>query len=162
MELDNLDKEELIELFRSCISEMKKRGMARTNSIIGELGEYIVIKHYSQTHTLPKLTLVDTGVQGYDAYDRKGKRYSIKTCTGKTTGAFFHLNDKGKQEIKNQDFDFIIICKMSKDFQLEAIYQLDWNTFVQHKKWAKSIGTWNLTLTKKMLNDVTTIYKENK
>ena len=109
---------------------------------------------------MPKLSLVDTGVQGYDAYDRKGKRYSIKTCTGKTTGGFFSLNDKGIQIIKNQDFDYVIICKMTKEFELEAIYELSWEVFNKHKKWASSIGTWNLTLTNKMLKDLKVIYSK--
>ena len=153
MDLSKLTEKELIELYGDCTREMKSRGIARTNAITGELGEHVVVEFYNNSNDLPKLSLVDPGVQGYDAYDRKGKRYSIKTCTGNTTGGFFSLNDKGTQLIKNQEFDFVIVCKLSKDFELESIYQLDWETFNKHKKWAKSIGTWNLTLTKKMIAD---------
>lgn len=153
MEIKALSDRDLIKLYTDCISELKNRGIARTNSITGELGEHIVAEYYNNSPELPKLTLVDTGVQGYDAYDRKGKRYSIKTCTGNTTGGFFSLNDKGTQIIKNKEFDFVVICKLTKEFELEAIYELNWEIFNKHKKWAKSIGTWNLTLTKKMIND---------
>lgn len=158
MDLNKLNDTELLKLYSNCIIELKQRGIARTNSITGEIGEHIVVEYYNKVQNLPKLSLVDPGVQGYDAYDRKGKRYSIKTCTGNTTGGFFSLNDKGVQIIKNQEFDYVIICKLSKEFELEAIYELSWDTFVKHKKWAKSIGTWNLTLTKKMLSELKIVY----
>ena len=160
MDLSKLSETELIELYGSCTKELKTRGIVRTNAITGELGEHFVVGFYTNSPDLPKLSLVDTGVQGYDAYDRKGKRYSIKTCTGNTTGGFFSLNDKGVQLVKNKEFDYVIICKMSKNFEPEAIYQLDWETFNKHKKWASSIGTWNLTLTKKMLADATVIFSK--
>ena len=153
MDLTKLTEKELIRLYGACTKEMKNRGIARTNAITGELGEHMVVEYYNNSNDLPKLSLVDTGVQGYDAYDRKGKRYSIKSCTNNTTGGFSSLNDKGIQIVKNQEFDYVIVCKMNKEFELEAIYQLDWDAFNKHKKWAKSIGTWNLTLTKKMIAD---------
>ena len=152
-DLKLLSDKELIELYGACTREMRERGITRTNSITGEIGEHIVVEYYNADPSLPHLSLVETGVQGYDAYDRKGRRYSIKTCTGKTTGAFFSLNDKGIQIVKNKEFDFVVVCKLSKDFELEAIYELSWDSFIKHKKWAKSIGTWNLLLTNKTIAD---------
>lgn len=88
MDLNKLNDTELLELYSNCIIELKQRGIARTNSITGEIGKHIVVEYYNNVQNLPKLSLVDSGVQGYDTYDCKGKRYSIKTCTGNTTGGF--------------------------------------------------------------------------
>lgn len=159
MEIKTLSDKELIELYGLCVKELRERKITRTNSVTGELGEHLVVEYYNSDPSLPTLALVLPGVQGYDAYDRKGKRYSIKTCTGNTTGGFFSLNDKGVQIIKNQDFDYVVVCKMNSEFQVEAIYELTWDVFNKHKKWAKSIGTWNLTLTKKLLADCKIVFK---
>ena len=161
MDLKEFTDLELFELYANCIKELRSRDVIRTNSITGEFGEHIVIDYFNKNPSLPKLSLVDPGVEGYDAYARNGDRYSIKTCTGQTTGIFPCLNEKGIQVIKKQSFDYVVICKLDHDFSLEAIYQLDWETFLRHKKWAKSLGTWNLTLTKKMISECKILYKRD-
>ena len=103
--------------------------------------------------------MVEPGVEGFDAISWNGKRYSIKSCTGVVTGIFPCLNDKGSHVIKQQSFDYVVVCKFNHDLELEAIHELDWDAFLKHKRWAKSLGTRNLPYTKKMLRDAKEIYK---
>jgi hypothetical protein len=57
-----------------------------------------------------------------------------------------------------------VVLKDEKDiftYQLEAIYQLTWETFLAHKRWHSRMKAWNLTLTKALIADATIIYQKD-
>ncbi|WP_144528754.1 DUF6998 domain-containing protein [Peribacillus simplex] len=154
-ELNDLD---LVSIYGLWLDEMKSRGMIRTNNVVGELGEWLAIKYYSEIPGLPKLQAAPTGTKHVDALSIHGERYSIKATTSKTTGAFNGLNDLDNPEIDRQKFEYVIIVLFNKDFSLKAIYELEWEMFLKHKRWHKTIRAWTLPINKALIDDCRVIY----
>ncbi|MCM3527865.1 hypothetical protein M4D56_01985 [Cytobacillus oceanisediminis] len=162
MEFKNILKEltdlELVSIYGVWLDEMKLRGMIRTNNVVGELGEWLAIKYYSVIPGLPKLQAAPTGTKNVDALSVHGERYSIKSTTGTTTGAFHGLNDRDSVEKERQKFEYVIIVQFNKDFTLKAIYEIEWEVFLKHKRWHSTMRAWNLSVSKALINDSRCIY----
>ncbi|MCC9623284.1 hypothetical protein LPB41_16540 [Thalassospira sp. MA62] len=158
--IKNLDDYQLVELYGLWINELKERKMIRTNNIIGELGEYLAIKYYSETSHLPTLQAAPIGTQNIDAISRQGDRYSIKSTTRGTTGVFYGLNSPESSASEVQKFEYVIIVIFNSNLSLKAIYEMDWITFLHHKRWHKRMAAWNLSVTKELINDCKIIYQD--
>lgn len=152
----NLSDEELILFYSKWIKELKRRNLIRTKNIVGELGEYLAIKYYNKKQGLPKLQATPTSTRNIDAISIKGERYSIKTITCKTTGAFYGVEDN-----KEKLFEYVIVVVMNKDYTINKILELTWDSFMKHKHWHSRMKAWNLTLTKRLINDSKIIYSCN-
>ena len=159
MDISKFTDQELISTYSRVISELKKRNIIRTKNVIGDLGEFLAIEHYTKTAGLPNLMAAPVGTQNIDAISRSGERYSIKATSGKVTGAFFGLEPKGSTVPDKQKFEYVIICQFDDDCQLKAIYQLDWDAFIKHKRWHSTMKAWNITLTKETIADSIVIYQ---
>jgi len=158
VDFSKLDEFELVSIYSDSIKELRKRKIIRTNNVIGDLGEYLAIEYYCKTAGLPKLQAAPVGTQNVDALSTNGKRYTIKSTSGNTTGVFYGLNPKGSEEINERNFEYVIICKFDNDYKLIAIYELTWDDFLKHKKWHKTMNAWNLTISRTLIADSTTIY----
>lgn len=158
MNLQELSTEQLINIYSGIIKELRNRQIIRTNNVIGELGEYLAIKCYNDTPNLPNLSSAPVGTENIDAISRKGDRYSIKSTSKNVTGVFYGLEpiDSSKRDLKK--FEYVIICKFDVDYKLQAIWELDWNTFIANKKWHSRMKAWNLALTKKLENQCLKIF----
>ncbi|MBM7646580.1 hypothetical protein JOD45_002810 [Scopulibacillus daqui] len=150
---------ELVEIYGQWLAELKVRNMIRTNNVVGELGEYLAIKYYQDTPRLPKLQAAPTGTQNIDAISINGDRYSIKSTTGNVTGVFYGLNDPQHSQEDKQKFEYVILVKFNKDFSLQKILELDWETFLKHKRWHKRMRAWNLSITKELINDSKVVFE---
>lgn len=157
MDLSKLKDNEVIQLYSDSIKELKRRGILRTNNVIGELGEHLAIDHFCNTAGLPKLQAAPVGTQNIDAISRSGDRYSIKSTSGNSTGVFYGLQPKGSALPDVQKFEYVLICKFDDNCNLEAIYQLTWEKFLLHKHWHSRMKAWNLTLSKALIADATVI-----
>jgi hypothetical protein len=91
MDISSLSDKEVIELYPAILGELKKRGIIRTNNLIGELGEYFVADIYKRTPSLPQLQLNLECTRNIDATSSKGERYAIKSTSGNATGVFESL-----------------------------------------------------------------------
>ena len=100
------------------------------------------------------------GTENIDAISRAGKRYSIKTVTGKTTGVFYGLEPKDSDKEDEQKFEFIIVCVLNDEWELSKIYEIDWKTFLKHKHWHSRMSAWNLNLSQGLISDATLIYSK--
>ena len=150
--LEGLSEIKLIEMYGLIIKELKGRGVIRTNNLVGEIGEYIAIDYYNRTAGLPKLEVTQTSTKNFDATSRGGKRYSIKCVTGNTTGAFYGVpkpNEIPDEDIP-QNFDYLIIVKLNKDYSLQKFIELDWMTFLKNRKWHSRMNVCNITINKKL------------
>ena len=159
MDLSKLSNGEIVQLYSMSIKELKRRGILRTNNVIGELGEYLAIEHFSRTPGLPRLQAAPVGTQNIDAISRSGERYSIKATSGNTTGVFYGLEPLGSEVADKPKFEYVLICKFDEDCELEAIYQLTWDAFIRHKHWHSRMKAWTLTLSKKLIADAELIYR---
>lgn len=159
MDFAALDNGEVIRLYSRTIKELKNRKIIRTKNVLGDLAEFLAIEFYCKTTGLPNLQAAPIGTQNIDAISRNGDRYSIKATSNNTTGVFYGLHPKGGLESDKQKFEYVIICKFDDDCHLKAIYQMDWDAFIKHKRWHSRMKAWNLTLSKETINDCEVIYK---
>mgnify|MGYP004488640493 CR=1 FL=1 len=160
MDLTTLETPQLVSLYSSVIKELKNRGVIRTNNVIGDLGEYLAIAHYNNTPGLPMLAAAPIGTENVDAISRKGDRYSIKATSRGTTGVFYGLEPKGSTAPDRQKFEYVIICRFNGDYELDTILEMDWETFLKHKKWCSRQGAWNIHLNKGVCADSKIIYQK--
>ena len=126
------------------------------------MGEYLAIDFYNNTPGLPGLAVAPIGTENIDAISRKGDRYSIKSTSGNVTGVFYGLEPKGSTKQDKQKFEFVIICKFNNDYELEEILEMDWETFLKHKRWHSRMNAWNISLTKEVCNDCKIILQKQK
>ena len=57
MNLNELDDDDLVNLYPRLLEELKNRGIIRTNNLVGELGEYIASMHYKNNSNFPQIQL---------------------------------------------------------------------------------------------------------
>lgn len=151
---------ELVKLYSLVLSEMKKQQIVRSKNITGDLGEFIAIDYYNKTKGLPRLQFAPPSTKNIDAISINGDRYSIKTTTTNTTGAFYGIEKDAALEDIKQGFEFLIVVKLSEDFTPELIIESNWGTFLKHKHWHSRIRAHNIMLTHDFINDSKIIYKK--
>lgn len=159
IDFENMSNAEVIECYSQTTKELKKREIIRTKNITGELGEYIAVEYYRNDTTLPNLQFAPPSTENIDAISRKGERYSIKTITNTgSTGVFYGLPSQSSSEIPVQKFEYVIIVKLTHNFELERILELTWDEFLMNKKWHSRMQAWNLSYSNKLVNSVKNIY----
>ncbi len=158
MNFNELNTTELIQSYSKIIKELKKRGVIRTKNLLGDLGEYLAIEHFNNTSGMSNLQAAPPGTQNIDAISRNGERYSIKSTTGNLTGVFYGL-ETPKSDIKDkQKFEYVLIVKFGKDYELEKIIQLDWDLFIKYKCWHKTMNAWNISITKALIKEANILF----
>jgi len=159
IDFENMSHAEVIECYSQTTKELKKREIIRTKNITGELGEYIAIEYYRNDPTLPNLQFAPPSTENIDAISRKGERYSIKTITNTgSTGVFYGLPPLESDDIPDQKFEYVIIVKLTDNFELERILELTWNEFLMNKKWHSRMQAWNLSYSNRLVGTVKNIY----
>lgn len=152
IDFENMTHSEVVECYSQTTKELKKREIVRTKNITGELGEYIAVDFYRQTPILPNLQFAPPSTENIDAISTKGERYSIKTITNNgATGVFYGLPALGSDEKPIQKFEYVIIVKLTDDFELERILELTWDEFLENKKWHSRMKAWNLLYSNKLI-----------
>ncbi|MDH5559282.1 MAG: hypothetical protein OEY59_00335 [Deltaproteobacteria bacterium] len=161
MNLKNIKDFDLIKLYGNLIQELKDREIIRSKNVIGDLGEYLAIEYYNKTSGLPNLQFAPTGTQNIDAISRNGERYSIKSSTTNLTGVFYGLPNNESDEKPIQKFEYVIIVKFDDNYNLTGIYELNWNQFLDLKKWHSRMKAWNISITKKVIKLSKIIFEIN-
>ncbi len=153
--IEELTDEELWTCFADCQKKLKARGLVRTNNIVWERGEFLTIATYNKNTSLPNLQAAPEGTQNIDAISRKWERYSIKTITEpwSTTWVFYGCWNLEDIEIPEKKFEYAIIVRIDKDFQLKDMIELNREQFLKFRKWHKTMRARNLSLTKALLQE---------
>lgn len=162
MDFSCFDQYDLITLYGEIVEELKRRNVIRSKNVIGDIGEYLAIDYYTKTSGLPKLQAAPPSTENIDAISVKGERYSIKCTTSSTTGVFYGLNPPGSTEPQKQLFEYAVIVVLNDNYQLEKIIELDWLSFLKHKKWHKRMTAWHLVLSKKLIADAVVVFERKK
>ena len=150
IKLETLETLEIIKLYSEILIELKERKVIRSKNLVGELGEFLVLEVFNSNNELPNLKLAPPSNKSYDAIDENGKTYAIKTITGNVTGVFYGLNSSTSTKENKQIFDFAVVIKLNENYGIEKIIQLDWNQFLENKKWHSRMKAWNLSMSKKL------------
>ena len=82
MDLKNLTDDQLFETYPNLLKELKSRNLIRTNNLVGEMAEHVVVSHYNNTPGLINLTKTAPSTRNVDAIGNNGKRYAIKSTSG--------------------------------------------------------------------------------
>jgi hypothetical protein len=148
------DTEELWQYYSQIVHELKNRNAIRTRNVTGERGEQLAIKFYKETKGLPKLQAAPEGTKNVDALSRSGDRYAIKTIMepNRTTGVFHGVTDDSSQKPK---FEFLLVVILDDTYQFKKILEIDWETFLEHKKWHSRMKAYNISITKKLIKNST-------
>ena len=114
----------LIDTYVSLRINLKKFGVIRTNrDIISDYGEWIAAN-------LLKLKLVPSGVQkGYDATDKKGRKYEIKARTQTKGYPAYHF-----RQVTPQEFDFAVFVEFNQHLYPRMIAVVPYIICKQHIK----------------------------
>ena len=151
IDLEKMTHSEVIAMYPKILSELRRRNIIRTKNLIGELGEYLAIHTYNSSPALPKLTSSSVSTQNVDANSNRGARYSIKSVSGTTTGAF-HSSAINGPEALVASFEFLLVVVFSRDYAPTAIYEFTWEQFVNLRRLKKPENKWVLPITKQVLS----------
>ncbi len=157
IDIESLTIDEIIKLYPKILKELKKRGVIKTKNLIGELGEYLAIQHYTENPKFPNLALAETTTKNIDAVSRDGERYSIKSVSSTSTGVFHGLEQPNSEKQDKQIFEYVIIVIFDKDYQLDSILEINWEQFLEIKKWHSTMQAWNIPINaalKKMAKNI--------
>lgn len=138
--LKNISDEELMLLRAEVDAELSSRGISFN---VGILGEKLAVEFFNSTPGLPNLILAPPGAKNVDALSRDGDRYSIKTSLkAKKTGTIYPDNNDGNKQL----FEFILIVRLDKKYQLNSIYRFSWEDFLKVRAWDKRMNAWYVAL----------------
>ena len=146
----DLQTKEIISLYSEILKVLKAKEVIRSKNLVGDFGEYLVKDFFDNNSEYPNLGLTTPSNKSVDAIDDNGSTYAIKTVTNNVTGVFYGLNSN-KSALENKKiFDFAVIIKLDENYTIDRIYLLDWNQFLEHKKWHSRMKAWNLNISKKL------------
>lgn len=124
--------------------EMRRRGLGFS---VGEIGETLIIEHYTDNPNLPTLQPAPTGTKNVDALSRDGERYSIKSIwNAKKTSTIY-------PDPENQDkqlFEYIVVALLNDELTLKAIYEFTWDEFTRLRNWDRRMSAWYISCSTKM------------
>lgn len=149
LDLGRLNDKELIELYPTLIKELKKRGVIRTKNIVGELTEFIVLRHYVSTPGLPKIQHAPPGTKNVDAISINGERYAIKGSSTKLTGTFSSVPITEDGVIY---FEYLVTVWFDDEYRVLQILECDWATFMQYRTLKRPENKWAISKSIKYVN----------
>ncbi|MGG5736681.1 DUF6998 domain-containing protein [Bacillus cereus group sp. IBL03679] len=160
VDYENMTIGEGLEHYSKLMRMFKKKGVIRTNMLVGDIGEYIAIEHYNNTPELPNLRLVEIGTKDIDAISDTNERYSIKASSGSATGVFKGLNPPNSNLLEEKKFEYAIVVLFNDDMKLRAIYEFDWQSFLEVKLWSNTHKAWYINISEKSKRKSKIIYEQ--
>ena len=158
IDLESLSTDEIVGLYPKIISELKKRDVIQSKNLIGEIGEYLAISHYNKNPNFPNLKRADVSTKNIDAISREGERYSIKSTSSSSTGTFWGLEPPNSEKKDKQKFEYAIIVIFDEDYNLKKILEIDWEQFLQIKRWHSRMNAWNIPINSELSKIARTVF----
>lgn len=147
-----LSDNELLELCILLDMELIIRGV---NFSVGEIGEKVAIEYFNSTPGLPNLIEAAKGAKNIDALSRDGDRYSVKTqMRAKKSGTIY----PDTRHPDKQLFEYLLIVKLSPEYQLKTLHRFSWDVFLQARAWDRRMNAWYIPISNKRLDMAEKIY----
>jgi hypothetical protein len=154
-DLIELTDDNLMKIRVQLDAELTRRGL---NFSVGEIGEKVAIEYFNATPGLSNLIEAPTGAKNIDALSRDGDRYSIKTqMKAKKSGTIYPDTEFPDKQL----FEYLLIVKLSPDYQLETMHRFTWDMFLQARAWDKRMNAWYIPVSNKRLDIAEKIYSKN-
>jgi len=97
----------------------------------------------------------EVGTKNFDATSRGGERFTIKTVNIRTTSTgTFQADDFTKQR-----FDHLIVVRLDDLYDPVEILEAPWNVVNDIKRFHKTMGAYNVPLTKKNLSKFRKVFQ---
>jgi len=138
--------DQLLGRYSRVMKEMRVHGIIRSNNNpVGDLGEVIACEWFDLERELQ-------GTRGFDAKDKQGKRYQIKSR--RTTPKNKKVQLSASRNINNgkSSFDFLVFIMFDQDFVLQKIGKMPVKIVKEHGKYDRRTNSWRLNLTRKFLS----------
>ena len=71
---------------------------------------------------------------------------------------FYGLTDPDSPDMEEQKFEYVILVLFEDNFRLKSILELPWTLLLKYKQWPSTMRAWNLSITRKLIDDSTQIY----
>lgn len=151
--LNKLNEKELLSLYSLLIEELRKRGLVRSsNNPVADYAEYIAARKFG-------LKLETGSTKGFDAKDKKGLRYQIKSRRPTEHNKSLQLGVI--RNLKNKPFDFLIAIIFNKDFSASEIYKIPFNLIKKYSRFSAHQNGHILILQGKILQDPRVVRYDN-
>jgi hypothetical protein len=130
-EMKTRDERSLLRLYREVLDEMRRRGIIRSaNAITGDVGEGFVEGRLG-------LKLVPNSVKGYDAVDKHGTKYQIKTRRITSKNPSRQLG--GFRDLEQQLFDYCIVVILQEDFTPVELWRVPYEVIDKYARSTTSV-----------------------
>jgi hypothetical protein len=145
MDIKNLKTKELLSLYSNILEELLCRKVVRTaNNPVADYAEYLVADKMV-------LHLANNSNAGYDAVDKDGVRYQIKSRR-------FNNHRQPKQlgvirDIEKNSFDFLIAVLFDFNFNVVEAYKIPKDLITEYARFSIHQRGHLLTLKGKVLSD---------
>ncbi|GES49978.1 hypothetical protein Rhsp01_34380 [Rhizobium sp. NBRC 114257] len=144
-DLSGYDDMDLLNLRAKLHAEMKRRGLALN---VGQVAEKLAIAFFNSNSGLPNLSEAAVNTANVDALSRRGDRYSIKgVLDAKKTGTVYPDSVNPDRQL----FEYMLVVKLSPEWELQSIFEFDWKTFLAVRSWDKRMNAWYIGLSAKNL-----------
>ncbi|MBP3983601.1 hypothetical protein J5837_04105 [Pseudoxanthomonas helianthi] len=145
-DLRELGVQELLDLRAEIEKELASRGLS---SAVGDIGERLAIEYFAKRPDLPVLVPAPRGTKNIDALSRRGERYSIKTLQrARKTGTIY----PDPEENCHPMFEYMLIVLLSNRYELQKLYRLSWDQFVQLRSWDRRMHAWYVARSGRVLD----------
>ena len=159
-DLQKMDSLSVAKLFSASFEELSYRNIIRSDDILQDLGDFFVFDLYEKKPVLPYLAYAPNKSTNVSAVTRNGNRYCIKSFIGNSADNFLGFDET---ELSNSDFkmfEYVILCKFDKHYELLAIYEIDWFTFLENRQ-CNDNNTCSLKMTNRLLKQAKIIYHKD-
>ena len=128
----------LLQLYALILDELRRRGVIRsTNNPVADYTEHLVTTRLG-------LSLLRGSSPGFDATDKKGLRYQIKSR--RLTSANRVANLGAIRNLQENPFDQLIAVVYQSDFKIFFAVQISLKLVKKHSKFQKHTNSWLLTV----------------
>lgn len=145
MNIQSLNTKDLLALYSNILEELLSRKVVRTaNNPVADYAEYLVADKMN-------LTLANNSNSGYDALDKDGGRYQIKSRR-------FNNHRQPRQlgvirDIEKNNFDFLIAVLFDFNFNALEVYKIPKDVITEYARFSIHQRGHILTLNGKILSD---------
>jgi len=142
----HLSNAELLKTYSALTDELRARKLVKSsNSVTSDYGEYVAERR------IRGLQLVGKNTKGYDAVDRRGLRYQIKSRRPTRFNRSMQLGVI--RNLDSQPFDFLIAVLFEEDFSLRNIWKMPLSVVKKYSRFSKHQNGHILVLEKKVIGD---------
>ena len=130
--LQSMNDADLLKLYAEVMEALRSKGITRTsNNPVADYAEKLAVEH---------LGLIRAGkeARGYDAEDKKGRRYQMK-------GRRITRHNKSRQlsvirDLDEQLFDFLVAVIFDENFNVLEMWQVPHQWVKENGRWSKHVN----------------------